>query len=156
MKTLKEYTDLQKLTGDTDIDIIKAYFIDNDMEEEFMDISHALAKAKIDKLRARKHIIKEWAYTIPSDYLYEKYPVKTATMLHRIELDYIVNGAVTGPRLDWARLHFPKLKEPGVYFQPCVRWLLEHGIEFGESPFQTPEDAIETLEKDVIPRWVAD
>lgn len=130
MKTLKEYTDLQKLTGATDMEIITAYFVDNDMEEEAMEITHNLAKAKIKKLRARQYVIDEWAYTIPSDYLYEKYPVKTATMLHRIELDYIVNGEVTGSRLDWAKKNFSTLEEPRIYFQPCIRWLREHGIEF--------------------------
>lgn len=132
MKTLKEYTDMQKLTGASDMEIITAYFIDNDMEEEMMEISHNLAKAKIEKMRARKHIIDEWAYTIPSDYLYDKYTVKTATMLHRIELDYIVNGEVTGARLEWAKKNFPNIEEPSVYFQPCVRWLEEQGIMFKE------------------------
>lgn len=132
MRTLKEYTDLQKLTGATDMEIIKAYFIDNDMEEEMIDISHALAKSKIEKMRARKHIINEWAYTIPSDYLYDKYPLKTATMLHRIELDYIINGEVTDSRLEWAKKNIPNVEEPSVYFQPCAKWLREHGIEFKE------------------------
>lgn len=132
MKTLKEYTDLQKLTGASDMEIITQYFIDNDMEEEMIDISHNLAKAKIEKMRARQYIIKEWAYTIPSDYLYEKYPVKIATALHRIELDYIVNGEVTGARLEWAKKNFPTIEEPSVYFQPCVRWLEEKGITFKE------------------------
>lgn len=133
MKTLKEYTDMQKFTGATDMEIITAYFVDNDMEEEMMEISHNLAKAKIEKMRARKHIIEEWTYTIPSDYLYDTYPVKTATMLHRIELDYIVNGEVTGARLDWAKKNFLTIDEPSIYFQPCVKWLREHGIEFRRS-----------------------
>lgn len=132
MKTLKEYTDMQKLTGETDMEIITAYFIDNNMEEEMIDISHNLAKAKIEKMRARKYIIDEWAYTIPSDYLYEKYSVMTATMLHRIELDYIINGEVTGYRLKWAKEYLSGIEEPLVYFQPCSKWLKEHGIKFAE------------------------
>lgn len=134
MKTLKEYTDFQKLDGLTDMEIITAYFVDNDMEEEAMEIVYNLAKAKINKMQARRHIIDEWAYSIPSDYLYENYPVKTATMLHRIELDYIVNGEVTGARLKWAMENIPSLEEPRVYFQPCARWLRERGIEFKEDP----------------------
>lgn len=130
MKDLKQYTDMQKLTGMTDMEIITAYFVDNGMEEEMMEVSHNLAKAKIEKMRARKHIIEEWTYTIPSDYLYEKYPVKTATMLHRIELDYIVNGEVTGYRLEWAKENLSDIEEPKIYFQPCVRWLEEQGIKF--------------------------
>lgn len=130
MKELKEYTDWQKATGMTDMEIITAYLIDNNMEEEAMEVVYKIAKAKIEKLRDRDYIVKTWAYTIPSDYLYEKYSVKIATMLHRIELDYIVNGEVTDSRLAWAKENFPNIKMPFVYFRPCVEWLEAQGIKF--------------------------
>lgn len=132
MKSLKEYIEWQKLTGMSDREIITSYFIDNDMEEEAMELSHNLAKAKIEKMKHRQHIIKEWAYTIPTDYLYLNYPINIATMLHRIELDYLVNGEVTDNRLEWAKENIPNIKEPDVYFQPCVGWLEDRGIEFKE------------------------
>ena len=132
MTTLKEYTDYQKFTGMSDMEIITQYFIDNDMEEEAMELSHNLAKAKIEKLKHRNNIIKTWAYTIPSEYLYNKYSVEVASRLHRIELDYIVNGEVTKGRLEWAKENLPNIKEPDVYFQPCIEWLAEHGIKFKE------------------------
>ena len=130
MISLKEYVDWQKFTDMNDMEIITQYFIDNDMEEEAMELSHNLAKAKINKMRHRQDIIKTWSYTIPSEYLYEKYPIDIATMLHRIELDYIVNGAVTNKRLEWARENLPNIKEPDVYFQPCINWLAERCIKF--------------------------
>lgn len=133
MKTLKDYIDLQQLTGMSDIEIITSYFIDNDIEEEAMELSHNLAKTKIEKMRHRQDIIKTWAYTIPSEYLYQKYTPKVATMLHRIELDYIVNGEITGNRLEWARANLPTITMPDVYFMPCVDWLNEHGIKFKEN-----------------------
>lgn len=130
MKQLKEYIELQKFTGMSDMEIIISYFIDNDIEEEAMELSHNLAKAKIEKIRYRQNIIKTWAFSIPSEYLYEKYSVKIATMLHRIELDYIVNGEVTNGRLEWAKENLPNIKEPEVYFRPCIEWLEERGIKF--------------------------
>ena len=133
MKTLKEYIDLQPLTGMSDIEIITSYFIDNNIEEEAMELSHNLAKAKIEKMKHRQNIIQSWAYYIPFDYLYETYSLKIATMLHRIELDYIVNGEVTGQRLEWAKENFPNIKKPDVYFMPCVDWLEERGIKFKEN-----------------------
>ena len=45
MKELKDYIAFQKYTGMSDMEIITAYFIDNDIEEEAMEISHNLAKA---------------------------------------------------------------------------------------------------------------
>ena len=130
MKQLKEYIDLQKFTGMSDMEIITQYFIDNDIEEEAMEISHNLAKAKIEKMRHRQDIVKTWAYTIPSEYLYKKYSLEVASRLHRIELDYIVNGEVTNGRLEWAKENLPNIKEPEVYFQPCIEWLEEQGIKF--------------------------
>ena len=132
MKQLKDYIAMQKLTGMSDKEIIISYFIDNDMEEEAMELSHNLAKVKIEKMKHRENIIKTWAYTIPSDYLYENYSLKIATMLHNIELDYIVNGEVTGYRLKWAKENLSNIKSPAVYFQPCIKWLKENGIEFKE------------------------
>lgn len=130
MKQLKDYIDLQPLTGMSDIEIITSYFIDNDMEEEAMEITHSLAKAKITKMKQSEWFVKTWAYTLPSEYLYKNYSVKIATMLHRIELDYIVNREVTNSRLEWAKENIPNLKMPEVYFFPCIDWLKEQGIRF--------------------------
>ena len=130
MITLKELVEYQKITGKTDIGIITDFFIENDMEEEGMELANRLAKAKIEKMQKERHWIREWAYTIPSGYLYEKYPEKIATMLHRVELDYIVNGKVTGSRLEWAKKDIPHLDTPAIYFQPCLRWLQKNGINF--------------------------
>lgn len=133
MKHLKDYVELQKLTGMSDKEMILAYFIDNDIEEEAMEIFYDLANAKIRKMKNREHEIKTWVYTIPSDYLYEEYPVKIATMLHRIELDYIVNGEVTNNRLKWAKENVPNTKMPTLYFQPCVEWMEKQGIKFKDA-----------------------
>lgn len=130
MKRLREYTDNQNFTGMNDMEIITSYFIDNDMEEEAMELSHNLAKSKIEKMKHRKHIINEWACYIPSEYLYENYSVDIASNLHRIELDYIINGEVTGIRFEWAKENIPNITIPKVYFMPCVDWLEKNGIKF--------------------------
>ena len=133
MKRLKDYTDWQNITDMSDIEIITAFFIDNDMEEEAMDITHKLAKSKIKKMQHRKNIINEWAYCIPSEYLYEKYPLDIASKLHRIELDYIINGEVTGWRLEWAKENVPNIEMPQCYFMPCMDWMEKNGIKFKNS-----------------------
>ena len=130
MTTLAELVAWQKVTGKTDLDIIAEFLIVNDMEEDGMDLANRLAKAKIDKMRKSRRRIREWAYTIPSGYLYETYPEKIATMLHRVELDYIVNGEVTGSRLEWAKKNIPNLDTPRLYYQPCMQWLQKHKIYF--------------------------
>lgn len=62
MTTLKELVANQNLTSDTDIQIIKAFFTLNDMEEEGMDLFYALTKSKIAKLNHRQYIVEEWVY----------------------------------------------------------------------------------------------
>ena len=137
MKELKDYIVLQKLTGMSDIEIITSYFIDNNIEEEAMELSHNLAKAKIKKMKHRIGIIETWAYYIPSEHLYKKYSVKTATMLNRIWLDYIINEEVTGDRLKWAEENIPNIKIPVSYFRPLIEWLDDKGIRFkDEQPIE--------------------
>lgn len=130
MKRLKEYIELQQHTEMSDMEVIVAYFVDNDMEEVAMDAMHKLASAKIEKMRYRDNFIKTWAYSMPSEYLYKTYALDIASNLHRIELDYIVNGEVTGARLEWAKKNFPKIHEPEIYFVPCMEWLAKNGARF--------------------------
>lgn len=132
MTTLKNLIAYQELTGETDEQIICRYFIENNLEEQGMELSNKLAKSKIDKMKHREMIIKEWCYNIPSQYLYETYDLTTASMLHRIELDYIVNGEVTEHRLKWASENLPYIKLPSTYFYPCIDWLAKQGIMFDD------------------------
>lgn len=133
MKQLRDYIELQKFTDMSDMEIIISYFIDNDIEEKAMELSHNLAKSKIEKMKFRQNLIQSWVYNIPSEYLYKKYPIEVATMLHRIELDYIVNGEVTNSRLAWAKENLPNIKKPEIYFVSCMDWLEEQGIKFKDT-----------------------
>lgn len=138
MKTLEEYIKWQSVTGMTDMQIIKAYFIDNDMEEEGMEISHELAKSKIEKMKRQERSVKEWTSYLPSKYLYANYDLDTADWLHTLELDYLTHKCkLSSGRLEWAKENIPNIKMPKVYFQPLVEWLDDKGIRFkGEKPIK--------------------
>ena len=58
MKELKDFIEFQKFSGASDKEIIVAYFVENNMEEEAMEICHKLAKTKIEKMKAKEFIIK--------------------------------------------------------------------------------------------------
>lgn len=131
MTTLKQLLDIQSLIGVSDIEIIKAYFIENDLEEEGMELIHNLTKSKIEKLNRKQYMVKEWTSHLMSKYLYENYDLGTADMLHKLELDYLSNGGeLSNTRLEWAKENLPKIKKPEVYFFPLVDWLEERGIKF--------------------------
>ena len=133
MTTLKELVANQNLTGHTDIQIIKAFFTLNDMEEEGMDLFYALTKSKIAKLNHRQYIVEEWVSHLPSTYLYENYDLETADMLHRLELDYLSNGEeLSDWSLKWAQENISNIISPECYFVPLVHWLEKRGIKFKE------------------------
>lgn len=133
MVTLKDLLNYQPLTGASDTEIIQAYFIENDLEEEGMDLIHQLTKSKIEKLKRRQYMVEEWTPRLPSKYLYENYDLNTADMLHSLELDYLANGGkLSDSFLKWAKENVPNIIQPEVYFFPLVDWLEERDIKFIE------------------------
>lgn len=133
MVTLKDLLNYQPLTGASDIEIIQAYFVENDLEEEGMDLIHKLTKSKIEKMKRRQYMVEEWTPRLPSKYLYENYDLNTADMLHSLELDYLANGGkLSDSFLKWAKENVPNIIQPEVYFFPLVDWLGERNIKFIE------------------------
>ena len=133
MIALKQLLSVQPLTGASDIEIIQAYFVENDLEEEGMDLIHKLTKSKIEKMKRRQHMVEEWTPHLPSKYLYENYDLNTADMLHSLELDYLANGGkLSDGFLKWAKENVHNIIQPEVYFFPLVDWLEERDIKFIE------------------------
>ena len=133
MITLKQLLESQPLTGASDTEIIQAYFVENDLEEEGMDLIHELTKSKIEKMKRRQYMVEEWTPRLPSKYLYKNYDLDTADMLHSLELDYLANGGkLSDSFLKWAKENVPNIIQPEVYFFPLVDWLGERNIKFIE------------------------
>lgn len=131
MISLKELTAIQEITGMSDIEIIREFFIRNEMEEEAIKIITDLSAAKINKLNNHINIFQTWASCLPSEYLYENYDLKTATKLHALELNYLAYDRKLGEQtLEWARENVPNIEMPEIYFQPLIKWLDKQGIKF--------------------------
>ena len=138
MVTLKQLMDEQKLTGLSDIGVIRTFFDLNDMEEEGMDLIQELTKRKVEKLKRRQRQVEEWTSHLPSKYLYENYDLDVADRLHTLELDYLSHGCeLTSGRLKWAEENVPNIEKPYFYFQPLVEYLDSKDIRFkGEEPIE--------------------
>ena len=138
MITLKQLVDEQNFTGLSDIEVIRKFFISNDMEEEGMNLIHTLTKSKVEKLKHKNRVVEEWTSHLPSKYLYENYDLDTADGLHTLELDYLSHGCeLSDSRLAWARENIPNIKMPQVYFRPLIEYLDDKGIRFkGEKPLE--------------------
>lgn len=131
MTTLKELVNEQKWNEMSDIEVIKTFFELNDMEVEGMDLINELSKSKIEKLKCKHRFVEEWASYLPSQYLYENYDLDTATRLHTLEINYLVNGGeLSDGFLKWARENVPGITRPQVYFNPLVEWLESKGVKF--------------------------
>ena len=105
MITLKDLVTEQQISDRTDIEVIQNFFRLNDMEE--------------------------WICMLPSQYLYEKYPLDVADKLHLLELNYLVNGGELSEKLlQWAKNNISSIKEPQVYFRPLIDYLEERNIKF--------------------------
>lgn len=131
MITLKELVQEQTWNDMTDIQIIRAYFELNDLESSGIDIISELTKSKINKIKNRYAVAETWVCMLPSKYLYENYSLDIADRLHRLELDYLMNGCELSVRqLKWAEENIPNIKMPECYFQPLIAWLEEKGIKF--------------------------
>ena len=131
--TLKELVSEQHRGYPTDLQIIKRYFTENNLEEEGIKMISELSESKVGKLKLKLENIQTWVTCLPSDYLYEKYDLETAHQLHMMELDYLIKGGkVSSGKLKWARENIPNILEPEAYFQPLVEYLEQNGIIFKE------------------------
>ena len=61
MITLKELVEEQCWNDTSDIEVIKRFFILNDMEEQAIDLISALSKSKVRKLKRKNYMAVEWA-----------------------------------------------------------------------------------------------
>lgn len=131
MITLKQLVKDQEWNNTNDIQIIKTFFTLNNMEEEGVDLITELSKTKIEKLKRKEKMVKEWTSYLPSKYLYENYDLEIADMLHTLELDYLsYGGELSKNRLNWAKENIPNIERPQIYFNPLVEWLDNKGIRF--------------------------
>ena len=138
MVTLAQLVEDQKWNGMSDTQVIIAFFDKNDVEEEGIQLITELSKIKVEKLKRKERMVKEWTSYLPSKYLYKNYDLEIADMLHTLELDYLSHGGeLSKSRLEWAKENIPNIKLPQLYFRPLIEWLDKEGIRFkGEKPLK--------------------
>ena len=143
MVTLAQLVENQKWNGMSDTQVIIAFFDKNDVEEEGIQLITELSKIKVEKLKRKERMVKEWTSYLPSKYLYENYDLEIADMLHTLELDYLSHGGeLSKNRLEWAKDNVPNIKRPQVYFNPLVEYLEMNGVLFKGTEPQLDEKHI--------------
>lgn len=136
MKTLKELVLLQQLTGKDDLEIIKTWFIVNNMESEGLTLITDLAKSQLNRLEDILVKARSWIPYLPD---LEK-SNKGLTYEQAHHLHAITNMFLLGMDLKesnyykWAKDNIPNIPKPNIIYVPCVEWLEnEYGIKFKET-----------------------
>lgn len=148
MKSLKELVYMQALTGESDLDIIQRWFIENDMEQEGLKIIAELSYSKSNKIQQTLDYARMWlpyACAMPKQPRYAKkrhyYDKKTETNLINITQYHLLKMSLPEFLLDWAKENIPQMERPFAYFQPTIDWLKEkYGIEFKEIKNESSND----------------
>lgn len=136
--TLKELVNAFYAERPSDLQLIKQYFIKNNLEEEAIQMIVDLSKAQIGKFKRRLESIEMLASWLPVSYLFDNYDKKTAINLMDLELDYLTTGYETNEyklsdqRFRWAKENIPNIKEPEAYLNALIDYLEQNEIKFKE------------------------
>ena len=128
MKTLKELVEWQKMTDLSDLQIIRMWLIENNMEIEGLSIIADLAESKANKLQDTLNNARAWLPILPD---LEKSNQGLLTKEQADILQKIITIFLLGMDLkesglySWAEKEIPKMKCPTIIFVPCVKWLKE-------------------------------
>ena len=131
---LVDYVGMQPITGATDLQIIKMFIEENDLESEAIKLISDLSESKLNKQQRLIDNFSNWApYSIglkinnPKENLSDE----TATELEKLILCCLCEKDLTHSGLyDWAKENVPKIKLPYFFFRPAVDYLAEYGIYF--------------------------
>lgn len=132
-KSLRNYVEIGKLFGKSDLEIIRMYLIDNDLEEQGINMISQLAKSKIEKLdmriRASQFIYDSSLMGL--EMLLKKYSRKNALFLYELEHHFASSFSLPDKLVEEAREIIPTLNMPQWYYLDLVTYLwLEHQILF--------------------------
>lgn len=131
--SLKELTDCQHLSGASDLELIKHWFIYNNCEQEGLTLIADLSKSKTDKIEQVLNNARTWIPTLSvvTDSLRTKVGEEFARKFDAITNVYLLGMKLSDELLNWAKETIPNMKTPKVIFQPAIKWLkTEYGIEF--------------------------
>ena len=136
-KSLKELVELNEITFKfPDIDVIRSWFIENNLEEEGIKLLSELSYSKVRKVESSLNSIRSWDLALPKIKPNEEYDEKTSSNLTDLERIGLLNLDLT--RYDylykWANENIPNLKCPNTYYIPTLHYLAKYNIFFNDVP----------------------
>lgn len=132
MRPLKEYIELQSLSGKSDLEIIQDFLADNDLEGIALTIIPTLAQKQLDKVQGRLNYAQSnipLMFTMPlkgldKDIKYNLIMIEQCCALS-IDLEKIYPSI-----FEWAKRTIPTLELPECFFMPTLNYLAKWDIYF--------------------------
>lgn len=141
-KSLKELVELSRYYKTSDIEIIKSWFIENNLEEEGIKLISDLSYSKVRKLELSLSAIRSWDLLLPEIKSDECYDEETASNLNTIERMGLLNLDLTsyGNLYNWVKEHIPNINCPKTYYIPTLHYLAKYDIFFKDMPKEKVKD----------------
>lgn len=141
-KSLEELVELSKYSKTSDIEIIRSWFIENNLEEEGIKLISALSYSKAKKLELSLDTIRSWDLLLPEIKPDDCYDEETALNLTNIERIGLLNLDLTsyGNLYNWVKDHIPNINCPKTYYIPTLHYLAKYDIFFKDMPKEKVKD----------------
>ena len=133
MRSLKEILENYGPFGMSDFEIIKTYFVENNLESEALFMIPELAKAQTDKIQKKWDYIRTWFLNTanPCDHNGNRFDRETEDKFKRIFAFHLCDEPLDDNLLNWAKEVIPKMEMPRIFFVPAYEWLKsKYGIKF--------------------------
>lgn len=135
-KSLEQLVEINKITCFPDIQVIKEWFVQNNMEEEGIKLLSELSYSKTTKLEASLNSIRTWDLSLVDVRKNiknepENYSEEVADNLTMLERAGLLNVDLTNYSLyEWAKENIPNINCPETYYIPTFHYLAKYGIYF--------------------------
>lgn len=131
MKSLKQLIEENKLFHYEDIEIIKKWFIENNLEELGLQMIPELAVSKSTKIQKQLDYAQSWIPIKIDMNTVEGIDRDIAKRLNEIIMYCILSMDLPEFHLEWAKENIPKINLPKFFFMPTIDYLRDkYGIEF--------------------------
>lgn len=141
-KTLEQLVEINKIVKAPDLQLIKEWFVINNLEEEGIKMLAELSYNKSIKLETSLNSIRSWDLTLQDVWNnqlsgnkndYDKETADKLTMLERAGLlNLDLESYIT--LYEWAKENVPNIDCPKVYYIPTFHYLSKYGIYFKNMP----------------------
>lgn len=135
MKSLKELLEENRLCHYEDIEIIKKWFTENNLEELGLKMIPELAASKSTKIQKQLDYARTWIPIKIDMNKVEGVDADTAVCLNKIITCCMLSMDLPEVYLEWAKENIPTMNLPKLFFMPTIGYLKDkYGIEFKDKP----------------------